>query len=125
MARADFVRSLSMAMLVAVPLLAGTAGIAAELPILGEFGDPSEDGCKSLKEGTEGSYIGFERGGGFGAGGEGGCTFSKVEKTTANGYKLSGVCFSLDGPKKRATRTLTIKSKDEIVFEGTRFVRCK
>lgn len=104
--------------------VAGVAS-AAELPIRGEFGDPAQQGCRWLKEGTEGAYIGFNRGGRTGEAGEGGCHFSRIERVSASEYRLSGSCFSIDGPKRRATRVLRVISKDEVVYGGTRYLRCR
>lgn len=104
--------------------VAGMAG-AAELPVRGEFGDPSQQGCRWLKEGTEGAYVGFNRGGRTGEAGEGGCHFSRIERLSASRYRLSGTCFSIDGPKRRTSRTLELVSNDEVVYAGTRYVRCR
>ncbi|KUL96370.1 hypothetical protein DK26_05920 [Bosea sp. WAO] len=103
---------------------AGVAS-AAELPIRGEFGDPAQQGCRWLKEGTEGAYVGFNRGGRTGEAGEGGCQFSRIERVSANEYRLNGTCFSIDGPKRRASRTLKVVSNDEVVYGGTRYRRCR
>lgn len=98
---------------------------AAELPVLGDFGDPMQQGCKWLKDETEGAYVVFDRGGRTGEGGEGGCQFSRIERVSANLYRLSGTCFSIDGPKRRATHTLKVISNDEIVYGGMRYLRCR
>lgn len=116
----------TLAGLVATGLIAmGAAVSAVELPIRGEFGDPTQNGCRSLKANEEGAFVVFERGGRIGQGGEGGCDFSKVEKTSANSYKLTGICFQIDGPKSRTTARLTVVGKDEIVFDTMRYIRCK
>ncbi|HEV7335739.1 MAG TPA: hypothetical protein VGO06_07190 [Bosea sp. (in: a-proteobacteria)] len=106
---------------------ASVAGMAsaAELPVRGEFGDPTQQGCRWLKEGTEGAYVGFNRGGRTGEAGEGGCHFSRIERVSANEYRMSGTCFSIDGPKRRASRTLKVVSNDEVVYGGTRYLRCR
>jgi hypothetical protein len=98
---------------------------AAELPIRGEFGDPAQQGCKWLKEGTEGAYVGFNSGGRTGEAGEGGCKFDRIDRVSATEYRLSGNCFSIDGPRRRATRTLKVMSDSEIVYGGTRYLRCR
>lgn len=114
-----------MILILAVAVSCAGAAIAAELPIRGEFGDPAQQGCKWLKEGTEGAYVGFDRGGRTGEFGEGGCQFSRVDRVAANEYRLSGTCFSIDGPRRRTTRALKVISDNEVVYGGTRYLRCR
>lgn len=102
-------------------ILAGRAA-AADLPVQGVFGAEPSD-CEAAKAETEGGYIGFD-GASTGEGGEGGCDFGTVQKTGPDRYLLTGLCSSLDGPKKRRRVTLVVVNRNEVVYDGTTYRRC-
>lgn len=106
----------------AVLLSGGHAACAVELPIAGTYGTDDDD-CRAAKEENEGGYVAFEKSS-IGHGGQGGCDISSVRKTGENAYALVGLCYGLEGPKKRQTLKLVVKSPDAIVYDGTDYKRC-
>lgn len=105
-------------------ILAAVPAAAIELPVRGVFGAAPAD-CKAAKDEMEGDYIAFETDGSTGEGGAGGCRFASVKQLAPKRYELTGLCASLDGPKKRLKRILVIKSADEISYGEGDYRRCK
>jgi hypothetical protein len=95
---------------------------AVDLPISGTYGMDASD-CKAAKEGNEGGYVAFEKSS-TGEGGQGGCDITGVKKTGPNTYSLTGVCTPLDGPKRRRTLKLLLKSNGAIEYDGADYKRC-
>ena len=97
-----------------------------ELPVLGVFGEPKQNGCLSYKRGEEGAYVSFNPGRGTGESGEGGCDYSSIAEIAPSKYSLRGVCSGLEKTAKKKVRfQLTVKSPDEIIYGGVRYLRCK
>lgn len=103
-------------------LSARTTASAAELPISGTFGMDAGD-CKAAQEENEGGYVAFEKGS-TGEGGQGGCEISSVKKTGPTTYTLSGLCKPPEGPKKRRSIKLVVKSSSAIEYDGADYMRC-
>ena len=96
----------------------------AELPVRGVFGDPRDNGCRSYRNDEEGAYVSFNQNGGTGEGGEGGCDYSVVRRTSSSAYSLIGTCTNSGGGKTRRKTTLIVKNQDELVYAGVPYRRC-
>jgi hypothetical protein len=97
-----------------------------EFPVLGVFGEPKQNGCLSYKRGEEGAYVSFNAGRGTGEAGEVGCDYSSIVETAPSKYSLRGVCWGLeDTAKKKVRFQLIVKSANEVIYAGVRYLRCE
>lgn len=102
-------------------MVAGPAS-ALDLPVKGVYGSGT-GGCRAFKNGDEGSYVAFNKGG-TGEGGEGGCDFTKVEWTGRDRYVLVGTCSPLEGKPEKARVPLVVNGPDEVTYRGEKLRRC-
>ena len=118
----------------ALAALAGAAALSAapsalaaksEFPVLGVFGVADEQGCESAKKEEEGSYVAFEKGLKTGEGGAGGCNYAKIEPLSKSEYKLTGECYGLEGPHKKARASLIVSDPRNVTYNGAKYVKCE
>jgi hypothetical protein len=96
-----------------------------ELPIRGWFGEAGTNGCRAYRRREDGAYVLFDKQGGTGEGGEGGCDYRTIERRSGSEYVLSGTCFDLGGSKTATRLTLIVISNNEVIYAGRRYLRCK